>query len=487
MSFITPDLFPALPEIVLTGAICVVLVADLFVSDERRVITYWVAMVALLVTSLAVVASAPTQRVLTFSGSYVSDSLATLLKFAAIIGLALVYLYSRDYLRRSNLRRGEFYTLGLFGLLGIFVMVSSNSLLNTYLGLEILSLSLYSLVAFDRDSGVCAEAAMKYFVLGAIASGTLLYGISLIYGLTGTIQFDDLAVAVRDAGTDDVALWFGVAFLVVGIAFKFGGVPFHMWVPDVYEGARTPVTLYIGSLPKIASFALAARVLVEGLPLLQEQWQAMLMVVGVLSIALGNVVAIAQTNLKRMLAYSTISHVGFILLGFFAGTPRGYEAALFYTLTYMLMSAGTFGMIVLLSRQGFEAEEISDFKGLNSRSPWFAAIMACFMFGMAGIPPWVGFWAKLNVIASVIDAGRQAGSGELLYTLITLIMVVFSVIGAFYYLRVLKYCYFDQPDEVEPIDAAGDVRVALSLNGLAVLALGIVPGGLMALCAAVIA
>ena len=350
-----------------------------------------------------------------------------------------------------------------------------------YMGLEILSLSLYALVAFDRDSAVSAESAMKYFVLGAIASGVLLYGISLVYGTLGSVQFADLADALRRTDGNDLGFLFGLSFLVAGIAFKFGAVPFHMWIPDVYHGARTPVTLLIGSAPKIASFALAIRVLVDGLEDLHGAWQGMLIILAVASIVIGNLVALVQTNLKRMLAYSTISHVGFILMGILAGTDDGYRAALFYTLTYVLMSAGAFAMIVLLSRAGFEADEIDDFRGLNRRSPWFAAMMACFMFGLAGIPPWVGFWGKLNVISAVLNAGDAS-----VYLWLAIIMVVFSVIGAFYYLRVLKAVYFDTPVGDEPIRRSADFRFVLSANALAVLALGCFPGLLLKLCNGVI-
>ena len=485
MDFIVPDFSPALPEIVLLGLICVVLLADLFVTDERRIVTWWLAMASLAVTLLTILGSAPDLRTLTFSGSYVADPMGQILKIVSVGLMALVFIYSRQYLTEAGLRRGEFYTLGLFALLGILVMISANSLLTMYLGLEMLSLALYALVAFDRDSAVAAESAMKYFVLGAIASGMLLFGISYIYGVTGAIEFGPLSLAIRDAGPDDVALWFGLAFLVVGIAFKFGAVPFHMWLPDVYQGARTPVTLLIGSAPKVAAFALAMRILVDGLPELHGAWQGMLMILAVLSLGVGNVVAIAQSNIKRMLAYSTIGHVGFILLGIFTGTQAGYEAAMYYTITYVLMAAGAFGMVILLSRRGFEAEEINDFKGLNSRSPWFAAMMACFMFGMAGIPPWVGFWAKLNVISAVLDAGRFAPDG-VIYTWLAILMVVFSVIGAYYYLRVLKCVYFDPPEDSAPLTAPREMQVVLSVNALAILGLGLVPGTLLALCASVI-
>ncbi|MEO0579994.1 MAG: NADH-quinone oxidoreductase subunit NuoN, partial [Pseudomonadota bacterium] len=350
------------------------------------------------------------------------------------------------------------------------------------MGLEILSLSLYALVAFDRDSAVSAESAMKYFVLGAIASGVLLYGISLVYGTLGSVQFADLAEALRRTDGNDLGFWFGLSFLVAGIAFKFGAVPFHMWIPDVYHGARTPVTLLIGTAPKIASFALAIRVLVDGLGDLHAVWQDMLVVLAVGSIVVGNLAALAQTNLKRMLAYSTIAHVGFILMGILAGTSEGYRAALFYTLTYVLMSGGAFAMILLLAQRGQESDEIDDFRGLNRRSPWFAAMMACFMFGLAGIPPWVGFWGKLNVISAVLNAGTGP-----LYLTLAIIMVVFSVIGAFYYLRVLKVIYFDAPGSSEPIRKPVDFRWVLSANALAVLLLGCFPGLLLRLCNSVIA
>jgi len=343
-----------------------------------------------------------------------------------------------------------------------------------YLGLETLSLSLYALVAFERKSAVAAESAMKYFVLGAIASGALLYGISWVYGITGSLQFDEIAQALRaNPDLNALPLWFGLAFLIVGIAFKFGGVPFHMWLPDVYQGARSPVTLFIATAPKIAALALALRILVDGLGDLHDVWQGMLMVVGVLSLVIGNVVAIAQSNIKRMLGYSAIAHVGFILLAIFTGSAEGYGAAVFYTLTYVVMAAGAFGMIILLSSQGYEAEAISDFKGLNARSPWFALMMLFFMFGMAGVPPWVGFFAKLNVISAVLEAGFPGYAG---------LMVLASVVGAYYYLRVIWYMYFDEPTDRTVFSTQADTRLVLSINGIAVLALGIVPGWLLKMC-----
>ncbi len=467
----------ATPEITLLIMICVVLVVDLFVEDEKRSTTFWLTIASLAITAWAVIASAPTTRTLLFDGSYVSDALSQVLKLGAIGIVAVGFLYARDYLRQNGLMKGEFYLLGLFGLLGIMIMTSANSMLTMYLGLETLSLSLYALVAFDRNSSKSAESAMKYFVLGAIASGSLLYGISWVYGITGSLEFDGIAAAIRNNDINGMPLWFGMAFMIVGIAFKFGAVPFHMWLPDVYQGARSPVTLYIASAPKLAALALILRILVDGLGGLHEVWQGMIMVLAVLSLVIGNVVAIAQTNIKRMLGYSAIAHVGFILIAIFTGSEQGLAAALFYTLTYVVMAAGAFGMVILLSRKGFEAENLADFKGLNARSPWFALMMLFFMFGMAGVPPWVGFFAKLNVISAVLAAG---------FPILAIIMVLASVIGAYYYLRVIWYMYFDGAEDRSVFQANLDTRVVLSLNGLAVLVLGIMPGWLLTFCIEVI-
>jgi NADH-quinone oxidoreductase subunit N len=399
------------------------------------------------------------------------------LKLSSYGAVAVAFLYSREYLQRRGLFKGEYFILGLVALLGVMVMISAGNLITVYLGIELMSLSLYAMVAIDRDSGIAAESAMKYFVLGAIASGTLLYGFSVIYGLTGTLQLDELAVAVREVGPDKLGLIFGLIFVIAGVGFKFGAVPFHMWIPDVYHGAPTPVTMFIGAAPKIGSFIVAIRVLAEGLDSMVASWQEMLTVLAILSMGLGSLVAIAQTNIKRMLAYSTISHVGFILLGILAGTNEGYRAAMFYTLTYVLVSTGSFGVILLLSRQGFEADELSDYKGLNRKSPWFAAIMMMLMFSTAGVPPFVGFWAKLAVLGAVVDVGLSW---------LAVVAVLFSVIGAFFYLRVIKLMYFDEPDNSVQIEAGGAMRAVLSANGLAALALGIFPGVLMELCARVL-
>ena len=458
----------------LLGLICIVLLADLFVADEKRVITFWLTIAALFITGASLVMTAQETRTVLFDGSYVSDQLSHVLKLTAVGVVAVGFMYARDYLHQNKLFKGEYYVLGLFGLLGTMVMISANSLLTMYLGLETLSLSLYALVAFDRNSATAAESAMKFFVLGAIASGSLLYGISWIYGITGSLQFHEISEAIHTSpDINGVPLWFGLAFVIVGIAFKFGAVPFHMWLPDVYQGARSPVALYIATAPKLAALALTLRILVDGLGGLHEVWQGMIMVLAVLSLVIGNVVAIAQSNIKRMLGYSAIGHVGFILLAVFCGTGQGYAAALFYTLTYVVMAAGSFGMVILLSRQGFEAELLSDFKGLNARSPWFAFMMLFFMFGLAGVPPWVGFFAKLNVISAVLDAGFPG---------LAVLMVLAAVVGAFYYIRVVWLMYFESAEDRAILQAKVDTRFVLSLNGLAVLAIGLMPGWLLSLC-----
>jgi NADH-quinone oxidoreductase subunit N len=468
------NFMPAAPEIVLLALICVVLVVDLFLREEHRAVTYWLSLGALVLTGVALAATAPEASTLIFDGSYISDSLSQLLKLASVILVGVGFVYAQDYLKQNALLKGEFYLLGLFGLLGMMVMMSANSLLTMYLGLETLSLSQYALVAFARNDRNSSESAMKYFVLGAIASGALLYGISWVYGATGVLQFHEIAAVLRDnPEVNGMPLWFGIAFMIVGIAFKFGAVPFHMWLPDVYEGARSPMTLYIATAPKLAALALILRILADGLGGVHDAWQGMVMVLAVLSLIVGNVVAIAQSNIKRMLAYSTIAHVGFILAAVFCGTEQGYAAALFYAITYAIMVAGSFGMVILLSRQGFEAENLADFKGLNARSPWFALMMLFFMFGLTGVPPWVGFFAKVAAIDAVLTAGFPA---------LAVLMVLASVVGAFYYLRVVWYMYFEPVEDRSVFQAGMETRVVLSLNGLAVLGLGILPGWLMRLC-----
>ena len=468
----------ALPEMTILALICVVLVADLFVDDEHRVVTFWMSMAALGITLWSLLATAPDARIVIFSGSYVSDPLSQVLKIAATGFVAISFLYARDYLRANDIHKGEYYVLGMIGLLGMMIMISANSMLTMYLGMETLALSQYTLVAIDRNNVTSAESAMKYFVLGAIASGALLYGISWIYGVTGNLQFDRIAAAIAsDPQLNSLPLWFGLAFVIVGIGFKFGAVPLHMWLPDVYHGARTPVTLYIASAPKLAALALTLRILVDALGGLHDVWADMIMVIAVLSLLVGNIVAIAQTNIKRMLGYSTIAHVGFILLAIFCGTDEGNAAALFYTLTYVVAAAGSFGIIILLSRRGYEAENLADFKGLNARSPWFALMMMFLMLSLTGIPPFIGFFGKLNVIGVVLD-GNYVG--------LAVLMVVASVIGAYYYLRVIWYMYFEEAEDQAVLQASADTRLVLSLNGVAVLALGIMPGWLWVLCLQVI-
>jgi NADH-quinone oxidoreductase subunit N len=470
------SLAPALPEIFLTIAICVVLLADVFAGARSRRLTPTLTLLVLAIGAALTLAYAQVPgRVELFSGLYVADPLATLLKSFGYLVTAVALLYSRDYLDTRGINRGEYYVLVLTALLGVFVMISANSLLSMYVGIELLALSLYAIVAFDRDSGVAAESAMKYFVLGAMASGCLLYGMSMVYGLTGSLGFGELArVLVVDPSLGVVL---GVVFIVVGVAFKFGAVPFHMWVPDVYHGAPSAVTLFVATAPKIASFALAFRLLTQGLGNISETWTQMLAIVAALSVTIGNLVAIAQTNLKRMLAYSAIGNVGFILLGFVAGTEQGYQAALYYTIVYVIMALGSFGVIVLASRNGFEADELAHYKGLHARDPWLALMMMMLMFSTAGIPPFVGFWAKLQVFQA-LWATNHVG--------LVMLAAAVSVIGVFYYLRIVKLMYFDEPGNLPQGGGALTVRAALGLNAAAVLALGLLPNALLSLCAAVL-
>jgi len=470
------DFAPLGTEIFVLCMACTVLLVDVFIRDERRVVSYVLAQLTVLAGAALSWSRLHDATAVVLHGTFVSDPMAALLKTGILLVTAGVFVYSRGYLVERKLLRGEFYVLGLFAVLGMLVLVSAHSLLTVYLGLELLSLSLYALVAFNRDSIPASEAAMKYFVLGALASGMLLYGISMLYGATGTLDIGAIAAVVAAPGDQGIILVFALCFIVTGLAFKFGAVPFHMWIPDVYHGAPTPVTLFIGSAPKIAAFGMAMRLLTEALGGLLADWQDMLAILAVLSLAIGNVVAIAQTNIKRMLAYSTISHVGFLVLGLLAGTAEGYSAAMFYAITYALMAIGGFGMIILLSRAGFEADRLDDFRGLNARSPWFALMMLFLMFSMAGVPPTVGFYAKLSVLQAVIHVDM---------VWLAIIAVVFSIIGAFYYLRVIKLMYFDEPEAEQPLMVRADLQIAMSLNGLAMLGLGLFPGGLLAVCSAV--
>lgn len=478
MNFEAPYIIPALPEITLLSLACLILVVDLFVEQQNRIVTYLLSQVSLLIVFVMTLVSFTGETQLTFSDTFVRDAMSDVLKLGVYIAVFIVFLYAKDYLRQRDMFKGEFYVLGLFGVLGMMILISAHNLLTVYLGLELLSLSMYAMVAMQRGSESASEAAMKYFVLGAIASGMLLYGMSMIYGVTGSLDLAEISQKVALA-SDQMLMTFGLVFLIVGVAFKLGAVPFHMWVPDVYHGAPTSVTLYIASAPKIAAFAMLMRLLVDGLLSLQAHWQDILIILSIASMGIGNVVAIAQGNLKRMLAYSAISHIGFLMLGVLTGQQAGFAASMFYVLSYALMSLGGFGMIVLLSRKGFEADNLADYKGLNERSPWAAFMMLIFMFSMAGVPPFLGFWAKLSVLKEVI------ATGSLLW--LAIVAVIFSIIGAFYYLRIIKLMYFDKPEDTQAIVADIDLKVALSANSLLVLGLGLLPGGLMALCLASIA
>lgn len=474
MEYIMP-LWPAYPELFLLVMACLILVVDLFVSDDNRIVTYGLTQFTLAGCALLTFFTGNPEPVYTFSGMFVDDLMADALKLLTCVAVIMVMVYARAYNAARGLFRGEFFTLALFATLGMMVMISANHLLTLYLGLELLSLSLYAMVALQRDSARATEAAMKYFVLGALASGVLLYGMSMLYGATGTLEITELAQLSTEGVRAQLVLVFGLVFIVAGLGFKLGAVPFHMWVPDVYQGAPTAVTLFIGSAPKFAAFAIVMRLLAQGLGAEQlvDEWRHMLAVMAILSLVIGNLTAIMQTNLKRMLAYSTISHMGFLLLGVLAGTIDGYGAGMFYVVVYVLMTLGSFGIILLLARSGFEAENLDDYKGLNQRNPWYAFLMLLLMFSMAGIPPTVGFYAKLSVLQAVVHIGMWW---------IAVVAVIFSLIGAFYYLRIVKLMYFDAPVDTAPITASGDVRALLSANGLAVLILGIAPQPLMVLC-----
>lgn len=468
---------PAIAEIYLVAAICVILLVDVFAGEKNRGLTATLTLVALVAgAALTVAYGHVTTHVLLFDRMYVADELSYVLKLAGFLIVAVVLLYSRSYLEARNILRGEYYVLALTALLGIFVLVSANSLLTVYIGVELLALSVYAMVAFDRDSGIAAESAIKYFVLGAIASGALLYGMSLIYGLTGTLDLEQLSVSLHAPVSMGVVL--GLVFIVVAVAFKLGAVPFHMWLPDVYQGAPTSVTLFIGTAPKIAYFALALRLLAYGLGGTVTEWSPMLSALAILTLVVGNVVAVVQTNMKRLLAYSTISNVGFILLGFVAGTQSGYTAALYYTLIYVLSALGFFGVVLALSRAGFEADQLEDYKGLYQRDPLLALIMMMLMFSTAGVPPFVGFWAKLRIFQAL---------WETQHFWLVVVAAAMSVVGAFYYLRVIKLMYFDAPaGEAPTVGRSAGVRLVLAVNAAAVLFLGLLPSALLDLCSRLI-
>ena len=475
-----------LPEIVLLVMACVVALADLFVTDPQRRPTYRLTLLTLAVYgALHLVQFQNATPEFAAGGMLVSDPMGHLLTFFATVSVAVTLVYAQPYVASREMLKGELFTLSLFSLLGIAIMVSGANLLMIYLGLELMSLSLYALVALRRDNAQATEAAMKYFVLGALASGFLLYGMSMMYGATGSLDLAGVFEAINKGEPNKRVLVFGVVFIVAGLAFKLGAVPFHMWVPDVYHGAPTAATLLIAGAPKIAAFGMTMRLLVDGLIGLAVDWQQMLIVLAVCSLVVGNLAAIAQSNLKRMLAYSTIAQMGFVLLGLVPGVVNGntvsaanaYSSAMFYILTYVVTTLGTFGLIMLMARQGFEADQINDLAGLNQRSPLLAAVMGVFMFSLAGIPPTVGFYAKLSVLQALISTNDGGHIGLAVFS------VMMSLIGAFYYLRVVKVMYFDEAADTSAIQAPAQARAVLSLNGAAVLVLGVLPGGLMAMCA----
>jgi NADH-quinone oxidoreductase subunit N len=480
-----------LPEIILLTMACVIALVDLYVKSPNRTATYVLTMLTLvLVAFMQAEYAISGLNQYGFSKMVVSDQMGNWLKCFATIAVMVTLVYGRPYAgHREMMRGGELFVLAMFGLLGMFVMIGGNNFLVIYMGLELLTLSSYALVALRRDNTQATEAAMKYFVLGAMASGFLLYGLSMMYGATGTLDVNEVAQAIASGRIHHQVLVFGLVFVVAGLAFKLGVVPFHMWIPDVYQGAPTAVTLLIGGAPKLAAFAILIRLLVEGMLPLAPDWQQMLGVLAVGSLLVGNLAAIAQTNIKRMLAFSTISQMGFVLLGMMSGVINGntissadaYGSAMFYVVTYVLTTLATFGIVMLLSRKGFESEEIADFAGLNQRSPLYAAVMAICMFSLAGIPPMVGFYAKLSVLQALISSGQAIDIGLAVFA------VMMSLVGAFYYLRVVKLMYFDAPVQTAAIEAPTEVRIVLSINGALVLLLGLAPGGLMALCASALA
>jgi len=469
----TADFLAVLPEIVVLTGACLILLVDVWMHDDRRHVGYWLTQFTLLIAACVTVRTMSKDPATVFHNLVIDDFVADVLRFFSFLAVSLALFYSRTYLTLRGLFRGETFVLMLFSLLGMQLLITANSFLTLYLGLELMSLSLYALVALQRDEQAPSEAAMKYFVLGALASGFLLYGMSMIYGATGTLEIDKVAQAVLGGNANSVLLIFGLVFVVSAIAFKLGAVPYHMWVPDVYQGAPTAMTLFIGTAPEFAAYAMMLRLLAAALAGIEIDWQGMLVVLSVLSVSLGHIVAIAQTNIKRMLAYSTIANMGYVLMGFLAADVVGFSAAMFYMAAYVLTSLASFGIVLLLSRQGFEADRLDDLKGLNARSPWWAFMMLLAMFSLAGLPPTIGFYAKLLVLQAAINAG---------YVWLAVVGVLAALIGAFYYLRIVKLMYFDEPTDRAPIEARWDNRMLLSANGVALLFFGILPQPLIGLC-----
>ncbi len=474
----TVDFLAVLPEIVVLTGACLVLLVDAWLTDERRHVSYWLAQFTLLVAACVTLRTWNSDAGIVFNGMVVDDFVSDVLRFFSFIAVSLALFYSRSYFAARGLFRGETFALMIFSLLGMQLLITANSFLTLYLGLELMSLSLYALVAIQRDLRVASEAAMKYFVLGALASGFLLYGMSMIYGATGTLQIDEVMQAVLASNDNPLLLVFGLVFVVSAIAFKLGAVPYHMWAPDVYQGAPTAMTLFINTAPEFAAYAMLLRLLAGALIGTGEHWQGMLVVLSALSMVIGHVVAIAQTNIKRMLAYSTIANMGYVLMGFLAADSTGYASAMFYMAAYVLATLTAWGVILVLSRKGFESDRLEDFKGLNARSPWWAFVMLLAMFSLAGVPPTVGVYAKILVLQAAIKAD---------FVWLAVLGVVAALVGCFYYLRVVKYMYFDEPIERAPIVVRRDTHALLSVNGVALLVLGILPQSLMGLCAIALA
>ncbi len=468
------ELQQLIPEIVISVMACVILLADQTRLNKVRNLPLSLTLLTLIVVCMLTGSQVYQQSTVVLEGMFADDAFASLTKFMICLLAVAVFLYSRSYAQERGIARSEYYVLGLFGVLGMMVMTSADHLLVLYLGLELMSLCLYAMIAFQRDSAVATEAAMKYFVLGAIGSGCLLYGLSILYGLTGSLDISVIQESLAGSSQDNIPLIFALVFVITAIAFKLGAAPFHMWVPDVYHGAPTATTVYLGSMPKIAAFAMLMRLLVGGLDSLAPVWQDMLIIIALLSIIVGNLIAIAQDNLKRMLAYSTIAHMGFMLLGVLSGSEEGYTASLFYVLVYAVMSLGAFGLIVISASKGNESDLIKDYSGLNSRDPWMAFWLLLLMFSLAGVPPTVGFYAKLAVIQALVDA-------DLVW--VAVVAVLFAVVGAFYYLRVIKVVYFDDiSDQPVAFDKLSGTRVLFGFNALVLVAILPWVGGVFAIC-----
>ncbi len=481
MNFTMPIFSVARPEIFLLCMTSLILLVDVFLTERFRIVTYWLAQLALVGGfCLAVMQYREYPNpIITFSGNYILDKLAVLTKLFVLLTTVFAFIYARQYIKDKQIPRGEYYVLGLLAVIGMLVMASAYSFLTIYLGLELLSLSLYAMVALQKESKLAAEAAMKFFIMGAMASGLLLYGISIIYGVTGVIGISETANALLHASHGQLmVVVLGLVFILTGVIFKFGAVPFHMWVPDVYQGAPTSVTLFIACAPKIAAFAITMRILVEALSSVMVQWQEVLIVIAVLSMFTGNLLAIAQTNIKRMLAYSSIAHIGYMLLGIIAGpgSAQGYSAAMFYMATYVIVAAGAFAIIALLSKQGVEFDQLDDFRGLNVRNPWLAFMMMLLMFSMAGVPPTVGFFAKLGLLEALVEAH---------FVWLAVLALIFAIIGAYYYLRVVMLMYFEDPKEAvidTRLSITRGAMVAITINGAAALVLGLLPSTFIDMC-----